>query len=182
MLRALRFDGYEDLSVSEYRQKVWELTDTVSYHALLERFSQDNTLYEKKDSDELANFLFYILEPLTAEQWRVREFGGYCSTNYDAVSDNAILEYFMTLDIQNADALTVREYNNTRIEMMNALGNLLQDKTVEQLRNEAVMKKLLHVEMVDLEGQWSNEKIKVGVDYAYMPLSEYTVEISKKQV
>lgn len=88
----------------------------------------------------------------------------------------------MTLDIQNADALTVREYNNMRIEMMNALGNLLQVKTVEQLRNEAVMKRLLHVEMVDLEGQWSNEKIKVGVDYAYMPLSEYTVEISKKQV
>lgn len=61
MLRALRFDGYEDMSVSEYRQKVWELTDTVSYHALLECFSQNNTLYEKRTvmNWQISCFIFW---------------------------------------------------------------------------------------------------------------------------
>jgi beta-lactamase regulating signal transducer with metallopeptidase domain len=44
-LLALQFDGYEDMSVSEFQSKVWELTDTKEYRNLLERFSQNTTLY-----------------------------------------------------------------------------------------------------------------------------------------
>ncbi|MDE7258597.1 MAG: M56 family metallopeptidase, partial [Lachnospiraceae bacterium] len=38
-LMALRFDGYEDMTVSEFQDKVWALTDTPEYRDLLERFS-----------------------------------------------------------------------------------------------------------------------------------------------
>ena len=180
-LLALRFDGYEDMSVSEYQQKVWELTDTVSYRVLLERFSQDAELYENKDSDEVANFLFYTLLPLTAEKWQTREFGGYCSTDYSEASDNAALEYFVTLDIQNADTLTVGEYNNARVGMMSVLQEVLQDKSVEQLQSETAMQKILHEELVDLEGEWSNENLKASVEFVYMPLSEYIVQNDNTQ-
>lgn len=87
------------------------------------------------------------------------------------MSDNASLEYSITLDIQDADALTVREYNNTCVGMINGLQNLLQNKTVEQLQNEAVMQKMLHAEIEALKGQWSSENLKVDVEYFYMPLS-----------
>ena len=170
-LLALQFDGYEDLSVSEYQKRVWELTDTTEYLELLERFSQDTAFYEMKDTDKAANFLFYTLEPLTAEKWQTREFAGYCKIGQDGVSDNASLEYSITLDIQDADALTVREYNNTCVGMINGLQNLLQNKTVEQLQNEAVMQKMLHAEIEALKGQWSSENLKVDVEYFYMPLS-----------
>lgn len=180
-LLALRFDGYEDMSVSEYQQKVWELTDTVSYRALLERFSQDTELYENKDSDEVANFLFYTLLPLTAEKWQISEFGGYCSTDYSEASDNAALEYFVTLDIQNADTLTVGEYNNARAGMMSALQEVLQGKSVEQLQSEIAMQKILHEEMMDLEGEWSNENLKASVEFVYMPLSEYIAQNDNTQ-
>ncbi|MDE6912237.1 MAG: SH3 domain-containing protein [Lachnospiraceae bacterium] len=170
-LLALQFDGYEDLSVSEYQKRVWELTDTTEYLELLERFSQDTAFYEMKDTDKAANFLFYTLEPLTAEKWQTREFAGYCKIGQDGVSDNASLEYSITLDIQDADALTVREYNNTCVGMINGLQNLLQNKTVEQLQNEAVMQKMLHAEIEALKGQWSSENLKVNVEYFYMPLS-----------
>jgi hypothetical protein len=73
-LLALRFDGYEDMTVSEYQNKVWELTDTTEYRNLLERFSKDETLYKMKDSDETASFLFNVLEPLTAEHWQTRDY------------------------------------------------------------------------------------------------------------
>ena len=60
-LLALQFDGYEDMSVSEFRNKVWKLTDTEEYRNLLEKFSQNTTLYEQKDSNETASFLFYTI-------------------------------------------------------------------------------------------------------------------------
>ena len=175
---ALQFDDYEDMSVSEFQNKVWEMTDTEEYLSLWEQFSQDTALYEKRDSDELANFLFYTLNPLTGDKWRSREFGGYCTTDYGDVFDNAMLEYFITLTIQDADALTVREYNNIRIGVMNDLQGLLRDKTVEELQIEAMMQKKLHAEMEVLKTQWSNEKVKVDIDYSYMPLSAMTAQNS----
>ncbi|MDE7205990.1 MAG: M56 family metallopeptidase, partial [Lachnospiraceae bacterium] len=180
-LLALQFDGYEDLSVSEYQKRVWEMTDTTEYLELLERFSQDTAFYEMKDTDEAASFLFYTLEPLTAEKWQTREFGGYCKIGNDGVSDNASLEYSITLDIQNADALTVREYNNTCVGMINGLQNLLQDKTVEQLQNEAIMQEMLHAEIEALKGQWSSVNLKVDVAYFYIPLSEIAAQSSTAQ-
>ena len=98
-LLALRFDGYEDMSVSEFHHKVWELTDTEEYRALLERFSQNTALYEQKDRNEIAAFLFYTLEPLTAEKWQTRDFGGGIATDYPGASDNAMLEFVFSLTI-----------------------------------------------------------------------------------
>lgn len=90
---------------------LWELTDTNEYHSLLERFSLDATLYEQKDSNALASFLFYTLEPLTAEKWQTREFRGGTTTDYPGAVDNASLEFVYSLTVQNADTLTVGEYN-----------------------------------------------------------------------
>lgn len=110
-LSALQFDGYEEMTVSEFQNKVWELTDTNEYHSLLERFSLDATLYEQKGSNALASFLFYTLEPLTAEKWQTREFRGGTTTDYPGAVDNASLEFVYSLTVQNADTLTVGEYN-----------------------------------------------------------------------
>ena len=66
-LAELMFEGYEDMSISEYQQKTWLLIDTPEYRDLLERFSQSVTFYVLKDSDSKASFLFYVLVPLTAE-------------------------------------------------------------------------------------------------------------------
>ena len=112
-LFALQLDGYEDMTVSEFRTQIFELIDTVEYRELLERFSQDQTLYDMKDNNETASFLFNVLEPLIAERWQERDFGGYATTNYVA-SDNATLEYQLTMTILDADTLTVREYNDAR--------------------------------------------------------------------
>jgi|GEM_PF-6295980 len=79
-LSALQFDGYEEMTVSEFQNKIWELTDTNEYRGLLEKFSRDTNLYEQKDSDALASFLFYTLVPLTAEKWQTRDFGGSIAT------------------------------------------------------------------------------------------------------
>ncbi len=171
-LLALQFDGYEDMSVSEFRNKVWKLTDTEEYRNLLEKFSQNTTLYEQKDSNETASFLFYTLEPLTAEKWQTRDFGGGIATDYPGASDNAMLEFVFSLTIQNADTLTVGEYNAARLGVTNGLKNILQGKTKEQLQNDSFMQEAIHAEIEKLNEQWNTDKLQISVDYSYIPLSE----------
>ena len=93
----------------------FSLTDTEEYRDLLERFSQNTALYEQKDRNEIASFLFYTLEPLTAEKWQTRDFGGGIASDHPGASDNAMLEFVFSLTIQNADTLTVGEYNAARL-------------------------------------------------------------------
>ncbi len=180
-LLALQFDGYEDMSVSEFQSKVWELTDTKEYRNLLERFSQNTTLYEQKDSNEIASFLFYTLEPLTAEKWQTRDFGGGITTDYPDASDNAMLEFVFSLTIQNADTLTVGEYNAARLGVASGLQNILQGKTKEQLQNNSFMQEAIQAEIEKLNGQWNTDKLQIFVDYSYMPLSELDAGKSEQE-
>ena len=180
-LLALQFDGYEDMSVSEFQSKVWELTDTKEYRNLLERFSQNTTLYEQKDSNEVASFLFYTLEPLTAEKWQTRDFGGGITTDYPDASDNAMLEFVFSLTIQNADTLTVGEYNAARLGVASGLQNILQGKTKEQLQNNSFMQEAIQAEIEKLNGQWNTDKLQIFVDYSYMPLSELDAGKSEQE-
>ncbi len=180
-LLALQFDGYEDMSVSEFQSKVWELTDTKEYRNLLERFSQNTTLYEQKDSNEIASFLFYTLEPLTAEKWQTRDFGGGITTDYPDASDNAMLEFVFSLTIQNADTLTVGEYNAARLGVASGLQNILQGKTKEQLQNNSFMQEAIQAEIEKLNGQWNTDKLQIFVDYSYMPLSELDTGKSEQE-
>ena len=171
-LLALRFDGYEDMSVSEFHHKVWELTDTEEYRALLERFSQNTALYEQKDSNEIAAFLFYTLEPLTAEKWQTRDFGGGIATDYPGASDNAMLEFVFSLTIENADTLTVGAYNAARLGVVDGLRNIMHGKTKEQLQDRSFMQEAIDAEIEELNEKWNTDKLRISVEYSFLPLSE----------
>ncbi len=173
-LLALQFDGYKEMSVSEFRNKVWEIIDTEEYLNLLQDFSKDTALYEQKDNNEIASFLFYTLEPLTAERWQTRDFGGYLEIEYQG--DNAVLEYVITLTIQNADALTVGEYNTAYLGIASGLQDILQGKTQEQLRNKTFMEEVIHAEIEEFNGQWNTDKLQISVEYFYMPLMDFDTE------
>ncbi len=171
-LSALQFDDYEDMTVSEFQNRVWKLTDTNEYRSLLERCSRDAALYEQRDSDALASFLFYTLEPLTAEKWQTRDFKGSTTTDYPDAVDNASLEFVCSLIIQNADVLTVGEYNAARLGAANGLQSILQDKTKEQLQSDSFMREAIDAEIEKLKAQWNTDDLQVSVEYFFMPLSE----------
>ena len=152
-LSALQFDGYEEMTVSEFQNRVWELTDTNEYRSLLERFFRDAALYEQKDSNALVSFLFYTLEPLTAEKWRTRDFGGSIPTDYPGAVDNASLEFVYSLTVQNADTLTVGAYNAACLGVTNGLQSILQDKTKEQLKNDSAMQEAIDAAIENLKDE-----------------------------
>jgi len=180
-LSALQFDGYEEMTVSEFQNKVWELTDTNEYRSLLERFSLDAALYEQKDSNALASFLFYTLEPLTAEKWQTRDFRVGTTTAYPGAVDNASLEFIYSLTVQHADTLTVGEYNAARLGVANGLQSTLQDKTKEQLKSDSSMQKVIDSEIEELKEQWDTDDLQISVKYFFMPLSELDAGNGKQE-
>ena len=169
-LFALQLDGYEDMTVSEFQTQVWNLTDTAEYRNLLERFSQDETFSGMKDSNETASFLFNVLEPLTTEKWQTRDFGGYTMTNYDA-SDNAVLEYWFTLTILDANTLTVREYNNARLGIVNDAPALLQGLSVEELQTDQTTS--LQPKINSLAQKYSSDSLQISLQFTFSPLDGY---------
>lgn len=170
-LLALQFDGYEDMTISDFQNRVWELTDTTEYRDLLERFSKSETLYELKDTDETATFLFYVLEPLTSEKWETKDYSGYTTTDFPYPADNATLEYDFTLTIMDADALTIRKYNTTRLNVISGLKDVLNGKTEEELQNETSMLINIQTATDSLIHKLQSDKIGISIEYAYFPLS-----------
>lgn len=167
-LFALQLDDYEDMTVSQFRTMVWEMSDTLEYRELLERFSQDETLYEMKDSNETASFLFHVLEPLMAERWQTKDFGGYATTAYNA-ADNATLEYQLTMTILDADTLTVREYNDARLGVVNAMPSLLWEMSLEELQADQTT--ALQSKIEALVQTHSLDSLQLSVQFRFMPLS-----------
>lgn len=180
-LSALQFDGYEEMTVSEFQNKVWELTDTNEYRSLLEKLFLDTALYEQKDSNALASFLFYTLEPLTVEKWQTREFRGGTTTDYPGAVDNALLEFVYSLTVQNTDTLTVGEYNAARLDIANGLQSILQDKTKEQLKSDSSMQKAIDSEIEELKEQWDTDDLQISVKYFFIPLSELDAGTGKQE-
>lgn len=169
-LRALRFDGYEEMSVRDFQNKVWELTDSEEYRDTLESFSLDATLYEQRDRNDTAAFLFYVLSPLTAEKWESRSFGGSVTTDYPGAADNAVLEYEIILTIQDAEKLTVGEYRDTRAGVAKGLESWMAGRTEEELQEEDLMNTAIDSEIANLERKWGSESLRIQVNPYYVPL------------
>ncbi len=175
MLLALKFDGYEDMSISEYRNKVWALTDTEEYRDLIERFFQDETIYamyetaKGTDSNETADFLYNVLGPVMSGRQSV-SFNGYAVTDFDSASENASLEYSGTLTILDADQLTVGEYLSVRHHIEEDMGSSLHGLSVSELRDEELMKVLLDETVLNITMMYQNNLMKTDLEYVYKPL------------
>ena len=172
-LLALQFDGYEDMWVSEFQNKVWTLTDTNEYRDLLDRFSKSGTFYGRKDYDDTASFYFYVLQPLTAGKWQSWAFSDTITPDNPELSYRTFLEYIFTLNITNADALTVREYNNTRLAAIRVFQDFINAKTEEELRNCSAMEKDIDNEIEKIRRRLDTYAIQIDVEYSFMPLDFY---------
>ncbi len=169
-LLALQFDDYRHMKISEFQNKVWGITDTPEYMELLERFFKSETLYQMKESDETASFLFYVLEPLTAEKWQTRTYNGAATSDLPAREDNARLEYTYTLTILAADSVMVKDYNDTRAGVRDAMNSMMLGRTKEELQSEAFMQAELKTFVEGILPDLQTPELAVAIEYAYFPL------------
>lgn len=168
-LSALQFDGYETMTISEYQNKVWELTDTTEYRELLERFFTDKRLYQMRDSDETAAYLFYVLQPLMAENWQERSFIGDTNSDLLNPAENATLEYTYTLSILNADHVRVRDYFFFGREIREeVLQPVLCNRTQEELRNEVLMREKIDSYLNEELAYMQTPDLSATIEYVYL--------------
>ena len=156
----------EDMTVSDYRNHIAKLTDTAEYRDLLERFWKSQILYGVKDTDGTASFLFYVL-PLAGDEWETQNFSEEVRTSNTA--DNTRLEYSFSLTILDADTLTIREYNATRLNVIKGMQDILGDKTVEELQNTNSILADIQSDTDNLIKQLETEKMEISIEYAYFP-------------
>jgi len=169
-LLALQFDDYRHMTISEFQNRIWKMTDTPEYMALLERFFKDETLYRMKDSDETAWFLFYILEPLTAQNWQTQNYSGVAESDLPAPAENARLEYNYTLTLLAADKVMVKDYNDMRLGVPDMMWSILKNRTKEELQNETFMQKELKSYIDGILPYLQTPEVSIAIDYAYFPL------------
>lgn len=174
MLRVLQFDDYRNMKIAEFQNKVWELTDTQEYSELLSRLSKDEALYALRDSNETAAFIYYVLEPLTAEKWQTHTYSGAATSDFPACGDSARLEYTYTLTILAADKVKVKDYCDTRVNVRDAMNSMMLNRMKEELQSEEFMLAELKTFVEGILPNLQSPELTVAIEYAYFPLSTGT--------
>lgn len=115
-LASLWFEGYEDMTVAAYQQKMWSERDNPEDMALIERYGQFNVSgsywndeERTKELNAFRDYFYQVYEPLTAERWQERTFSDVAVLR-TADGGTAMMEYDFTMHILNPDVLTVGEY------------------------------------------------------------------------
>lgn len=174
LLASFQFDEYETMSVADYQEKAWQQRDTPEQMAMLEQLMQNEALFALRDKDASAEFLFYVFNPLTAEQWKTWDYSGYAVSNFPA-SDNAKLEYWLTLSILDAKKLSVGQYRSAVLGVKHDLESFfqafMQGEKAQKLQDASRMEAEIDAEIARLTKKYSSDALSIAVRYDFMPLT-----------
>lgn len=171
-LLALRFDGYQDMSIADFKQAVSSTVDTPEYMELLERFYNDEQLNGMKDTNEIAAFLFYELLPLTTEKWDTRYYFFNSFTIRVENADPAYFEYTLSLSIKN-DQQSVKTYSNTRKAIMEEMNAFIENQPESNLHDRWSVSNALQPIISDLFDRFQNNDLEIQLGYCFVPRGEY---------
>ena len=176
-LLALQFEGYEKLSVADYREKVCTILDAdyPDYMELIERMYHDDQISELRYTNGTASFLNNTLIPVIAENWEKRDFGNYIKSADKAGSDGGCLEYTITRFILDSNQLTVEQHEQSIHGFMDGIQRFWESKSETELQDEATMNKAIESEIERLKKQWETPDIQLDMTYYFMPLSVFDI-------
>ncbi|MEA5066918.1 MAG: M56 family metallopeptidase [Eubacteriales bacterium] len=171
-LLALRFDGYEDMSVAQFRERVWVATDTPEYPALLERFCEDDQLRDMSDTNDIARFIFDELKPLTSPVRSSIFFRASVPRHFDG-ADDARLEYSGQIEIADAAKLTVRAYGEAKKGFMADVEAFVNGLSEAQLRDGPGANQAIDSEIARLTAKWSGDALSIRIEepFFFFPLT-----------
>ena len=137
-LASLWFEGYEDMTVAAYQQRMWSERDNPEDMALIERYGQSyqlggiyNDEAATKEWNAFYTYFFNVYEPLTAERWQERTFSDTAVLR-TADGGMAMMEYDFTMHILDPDALTVGEYEKRIDSTRTSVERMLRKSSSEE--------------------------------------------------
>lgn len=156
-LFALRFDGYDKMTVEKYREKVKTIIDTPEYTELLKRLEEDAKFYGMRYTNDMSSFFFGTLMPLMDKEWQTQNFEGTLQFSDDNVQgENDVLKYQLSLTISDASRVTVGEYEHLWEGIIDGLSDYLNTKTSAELQDRDVMYREIFDELSELSRELSN--------------------------
>lgn len=186
MLTALWIDDYEGMTVSEYQERLWMLTDTQEYIELIDRFSQQTWTFEtdEKQGEALKayyQYYNYVFEPLCTEKQTKHEFAGavvwtegevytVAAQDHMPQQDEAELEYVLALSIEQPDKLTAGQYYNTYRQIVEDMEAVLKERTEPELADQRLMEQILDKETKRIAAERSDENLTIIVNYGFRAL------------
>jgi len=179
MLAAVLLDHYETMTVSEYQQKLWTMTDDPEYMELLDEFAYNDwalELSESKEDQALWNFIQYfneVLEPLTAEDWQTRQFNGFSRVGLQGTYGT--LEYVVTLTILKPEELTCGEYRTARLNTEGRLHRFVHERSQEELADEPQMTEQAEKEIAKIISEEGSDMLDISIQFSYTAL-DYAVD------
>ena len=172
MVRRFQFHGWENMTVSAFRERAEVLLDEPEMHEWWLRIEGNSEYYELQDTDPLCEFLYHILNELTAERWKSREHGGASVKGFPQSFDPATFEYFFRMDILEPESLTVGEYHKAMHGMWDDMDKVLEKLSYAQCQDGHYMREYLAEEQKKVCGQWSSEALRIEIlSVSYQPAS-----------
>lgn len=162
-LLALCFDGYENLSISEYRKKAYDVIaqNEAEYLSLIEHVSTDSKIQNTRYTDENAYFIANVLIPTIAEKWNTWRF------NNSSTGDHYSAEYSICYTIVNADDITMGKRNIAIRSIMNCIQETLNSRNAEQLLDETGTQTALNKKIKDLVEKYTTDSFKIQTELLY---------------
>lgn len=158
---ALKFDNYEEMSVAEFQDKVWKMTDTDEYLELFERFSK----YEKKfdiERNETADFVLNTLFPLTGTKWQRQTLSGSFLASTPELSI-VKMEYEIFFTINEPLSVTVGEYVTARKDIPVGLKKAMDNTTRENYRDDDFIRNVVAATSQKLTELYSTDELKISI-------------------
>lgn len=162
-LLALRFDDYETMSISEYREKARGVIEEneAQYLPLIERVRSDNEIQEMQHTNADAYFIANILIPTIAEKWNTWSFSA------SFTSEVYMAEYTISYSILNADNITMKERNRAIAAIRDGIQEVLGSRTDGQLTDEAETQAALDNKIKELTEKYSSNSFQLETDLSY---------------
>ena len=192
----MMFDGWEDMSVLEYR--AWLVGLGIDLDSLFHH--KENVWYEIRYDD----FLYYVLEPLTSENFMVHGIwtrdGSLGGRNLDT-GEEATMNYRVTCKVLDPDRLTVGRLHDSLkmvwqgINLLDPLGSTqaeLQERAVKLAEEGSDGETIAFEIEVELAGQQSpysdheteallKQYVDLGLEYDYT-LGKLTMSFEGREV
>lgn len=173
-LLALCFDGYENLSISEYRTKVFDVIarNETEYFSLIGRVSTDSEIQDARYTDENAYFIANILIPTIAEKWNTWRF------NNASTGDHYSVEYSICYTILNADNITMGKRNEAIRTIMDCIQETLDNRNAEQLLDETGTQAALEKKIKELVEKYTTDSFQIETELLYRTAAVAPPEIT----
>lgn len=156
LLLKFKFDRYEEMSILELRNKIYDVIkqDEGKYLPILDSILYDNRLEEMRYYDQNAFFIKNILVPIISEKWSTGYFSGYVT------EDTSMIEYSVSYQINNANNLKVKDFIELYLDTKHFFEDSLNNKA--RIENNELKDEYIK----ELTSEF-NDDLNVKIDYVY---------------